>query len=500
MYIYRHQKPTIMKKPFLLSILFLSLIFQVAAQNYQTVNSGRVASFEYYGNQGFMRIDSVAFNADSVLIPFRNIQHVDEFCYTLEGSHWLADRIIVQQDGMNVFINRNGDSIYINTAASTNESWTAFHRSGELSIISTVISHDTMSFLGLQDSVKTIGFQAHDELMNAMNHLINNYTIKLSKNYGFVRTLNYSIFPDLIPTSYPPVQFENLVEFNISGLSDPVAGIQNFNWMDIYDFQPGDELHVISLSTNWGSVMSDSQQTILKYLERTDHPDSTVYLVERIQSRSYTLWGNTTFTFTHDTITETITPNPGFDKLPGEVVMDTITFGSEMITYGLKMSLGAQQAKIIPDANYWFFYGSENCWYSVIIDGCTTDYDYFKGLGGPYLWCWVWEPNYRTLVYYKKGDEEWGTPLVIVGVDEAKASRDVKVYPNPARQFLNVQINESALPSKIEIYNAMGSLQREFKLTEPVQQINIEGLLPGLYLYRIVSESEVLGAGKLVVE
>jgi hypothetical protein len=38
------------------------------------------------------------------------------------------------------------------------------------------------------------------------------------------------------------------------------------------------------------------------------------------------------------------------------------------------------------------------------------------------------------LVYYKKGDEEWGTPLVIVGVDEAKTLHDVKVYPNPARQ------------------------------------------------------------------
>ncbi|MBE0663915.1 MAG: T9SS type A sorting domain-containing protein [Bacteroidales bacterium] len=488
-----------MKKPFLLSILFLSLVFQVASQNYQTVNSDRVASFQYNGDHGFVRIDSVAYDTDSILIPFRNIQDVDYWCYTINGAHWLGDKIIIREDGFNIFLNRDGDSIYINTAASLNDSWTTFHRQGELSIISTVINHDTMSFLGLQDSVKTIGFQVYNELMNPMNHLINNYTIKLSKNYGFVRTLNYTIFSDLLPTSYPPVQFENLVEFDISGLSDPVTGIQDFTWMDIYDFQPGDEIHV---KRYWSQTMqeTDIQLLILRYLERTDYPDSIVYHAERIFSRDYKNQGNYTFTFIHDTIPEIIHPNPIFDKLPGEVGIDTITYGSELIAYSLKMYSGTHLAKIIPEENYWFFNYGDTCWHTAIYDGCMSDYAYYKGLGGPYLWCWWFGESYRSLVYYKKGDVEWGTPLVIVGLEEAKLSSDVKVYPNPVKDYLSVELKESALPAKIEIYNVMGSLLKEFVLMETNQQISLQQLTPGLYFYQIVNEKEALGSGKLVVE
>jgi hypothetical protein len=488
-----------MRTHFIIPIFLLCAVFQTMAQNYQTVNSGRVASFQYNGDHGFVRIDSVAYDTDSILIPFRNIREVDYWCYTINGAHWLGDKIIIREDGFNIFLNRDGDSIYINTAASLNDSWTTFHRQGELSIISTVIHHDTMSFLGLQDSVKTIGFQVYDELMNPMNHLINNYTIKLSKNHGLVRTLNYTIFPDLIPTSYPPVQFENLVEFDISGLSDPVTGIQDFSWMEIYDFQPGDEIHV---KRYWSQTMqeTDIQLLILRYLERTDYPDSIVYHAERIYSRSYNNQGNYTYTFIHDTIPEIILPNPGFDKLPGEVVMDTMTFGSEMITYGMTMNSGVHLAKIIPEENYWFFYGSDNCWHTMIVDGCMSDYAYYKGLGGPYLCCWLHSANYRSLVFYKKGDVEWGTPLVIVGLEEAKLLSDIKVYPNPVKDYLSVEFKESALPAKIEIYNVMGSLLKEFVLMETNQQISLQQLTPGLYFYRIVNEKEVLGSGKLVVE
>lgn len=488
-----------MKKPFLLSVLFLNLIFQVAAQNYQTVNSGRIASFQYYDDHGFVRIDSVAYDTDSILIPFRNIQEVDYWCYTINGAHWLGDKIIIRDDGMNIFINKDGDSIYINTASSLNDSWTAFHRLEEFSIISTVISHDTMSFLGLQDSVKTIGFQVYDELMNPVNHLINNYTIKLSKNHGFVRTLNYFIFPDLTPTAYPPVQFGNLVEFDISGLSDPLTGIQDFTWMDIYDFQPGDEIHV---KRYWKQTMpeTDIQLLILRYLERTDYPDSIVYYAERIYSRDYNNQGNYTYTFIHDTIPEIIHPNPIFDKLPGELVIETSNYGSDSQAYWLRMNSNTHLSKIIPEENYWFFYDGEACWAPGIFDGCMSDYTYYKGLGGPYLWCWWIGESYRSLVYYKKGDVEWGTPLVIVGMDEVTKSSDVKVYPNPARQSVNIQINEAALPAKIGLYNVMGSLLREFVITETMQLISLEQLPPGLYLYRITNEKEALGSGKLVVE
>ena len=470
------------------------MVLQTVAQDYQTVNSARIASFEYWGDHGFVKIDSVAFENDSILIPFRNIQEIDYNCFIPDGAHWIGDKIIIRDDGMNVFINQDSDSIYINTAASLNDSWTAFHRPGELSIISTVISHDTMSFLGLQDSVKTIGFQAYNEIMNPVSHLINGLTIRLSKNHGLVRTLNFSIFPD-----GKPLQAQQVIERDISGLSDPVAGIQDFYWMDIFDFQPGDEIHVKRV---WSQTMpeTDIQLLILRYLERTDYPDSIVYYAERIFSRDYNNGGNYTYTFIHDTIPEIIHANPIFDKLPGEVVTDTITNGSDLITYALKMYSGTHLAKIIPEETYWFYNYGDTCWFPIIIDACVSDYAYYKGLGGPYLWCWWHTANYRSLVYYKKGAEEWGTPLVIAGMDEQRISKNVRVYPNPAREFMHVQLSETALPARIEIFNTMGSLMKEFVLTEATTQINLQQLKPGLYFYRIANENGILGAGKLVVE
>ncbi|MBW6458975.1 MAG: T9SS type A sorting domain-containing protein [Bacteroidales bacterium] len=486
-----------MKNLILISIIIAGLFLQTAAQNYQTVNSGKIASFQYLNDHGFVRIDSVAYEADSILIPFRNIQDIDYDCFVIDGTHWLGDKIIIRDDGMNIIMNKDGDSIYINTASSLNDSWTAFHRPGELSIISTLISHDTMSFLGLQDSVKTIGFQVYDSLMNPVNHSINDFTIRLSKNHGFIRTLNFSVFPDLVPGSFP-VQFGYLIEFDISGLSQPVAGIQDFNWMEIFDFQPGDEIHV---KWFWKPALeaSDYQLLILRYLERTDYPDSVVYQAERIFSRSYYYYGNNTYTFIHDTIPEIIQPNLIFDKLPGEVVVDIY------FTYALRMYSGTHIAKISPGPDYWLDYYGDTCWYPIIYDGCMTDYAYYKGLGGPYLSCWFWyAENYRTLVYYKKGNEEWGTPLVIVGMDEAKISGNVKVFPNPAKDLVQFEIRGLSRAFGIDIYelhlfDVFGRQVARKDIASEQTILDVSELPVGVYFYRLAL-GEVLYSGKLVIQ
>jgi hypothetical protein len=185
--------------------------------------------------------------------------------------------------------------------------------------------------------------------------------------------------------------------------------------------------------------------------------------------------------------------------LPGEVVMDDY-----FLDYALyyRMNKEWRKAKIKPLPGNWLFLEVDDCWIFNFWTGhCFSDYYWYEGLGGPYHYCDEgWSKIIRELVYYKKGDEEWGTPLVIVGVDEQNISQNARIYPNPARQVINVQLSEAALPAKIEIFNVMGSLLREFVLTEANQQISLQQLTPGLYFYRIVNEKEVLGSGKLVVE
>jgi len=484
-----------MKKRYLFFIFLLSLVFQVLSQNYQTVNSGRTVSFKNQLNDvRFLRIDSTAFETDSLLIPFRGFQEIEYMmCYTIEGAHWIGKEILIQDNGWNLFATAEDEAVHINTAAARGESWTAFERPGELIINAGVISHDTVTFLGIQDSVKTVGFQAYDHLMQAITHPVNAMTIALSKDHGLVRTLNFSLFPDII--QYIGNDWDGLQEFEISGLSDPMLGTQNLTWMEVHDFQPGDEIHVYYYAYLIPNFTTEIQQSIHKYIERSDFNDSVTYEVERIKSRFFENYQGSTFEFVHDTISETFGPDQNFDKLPGETIFD-----DEYGAFYYRMNTSWHQAKIWPSYESWLFPADDDCWSYLIIDGCLSDHTYFKGLGGPYHYCMLWGEIERSLVYYKKGNEEWGTPLVIVGVDEQKISKEVKVYPNPARYSINVQLNQADLPARLEIFNAMGNLLREFLLTEVSQLISLQQLTPGLYLYRIANEKEVLGSGKLMVE
>jgi hypothetical protein len=484
-----------MKKPFLLSILFLSLIFQIAAQNYQAVNSGRIASFKNAEAEvKFIRIDSVFFDTDSILVPFSNMQQYSEECFTPYGSHWSGKEITITPYGTNIIKNKDGYPFYINTQAELGESFGAFILFGMQVVMATVTDHDTLTFLGVQDSVKTYTLQVYNDYNQPVNHPLNGITFKISKDHGFVQTLNFSLFPDLYNSN--PLGGEMLESYDLVGFSSPVVGVQNLTWMDVHDFQPGDEIHVYYYAYLIPYFSTEIQQLIYKYLEREDFDDSVIYTVERIKSRYFHNHQGSTFEFTHDTIAETYGPDEEFDKLPGEIILDD-DYGA----FYYSMNTTWHQAKIWPSYVTWLFQSTDDCWNFMVVTGCLSDYTWFNGLGGPYHQCYYMGGEIeRSLVYYKKGDEEWGTPLVIVGVDEQNISQNARIYPNPARQVINVQLSEAALPAKIGFYNVMGSLLKEFVLTEANQQISLQQLTPGLYFYRIANEKEALGSGKLIVE
>jgi len=63
------------------------------------------------------------------------------------------------------------------------------------------------------------------------------------------------------------------------------------------------------------------------------------------------------------------------------------------------------------------------------------------------------------LVYYKKKNEESGSPFTDVGIEE-NFSNFIKIYPNPASNEIKLILNQ-VIPSEqfqIEVYNMMGSL------------------------------------------
>ena len=102
-------------------------------------------------------------------------------------ASWIGSKIIVKENGDNLFFNKNNDTICIKTRASEGNSWTALQLTDSTFIQASVVSHDVMTFMGIQDSVKTIVFQAYNNSMEPEESNVNGLEICLSKNHGLVK-------------------------------------------------------------------------------------------------------------------------------------------------------------------------------------------------------------------------------------------------------------------------------------------------------------------------
>jgi hypothetical protein len=484
-----------MKMAKLISVLlavFLINFFTVNGQNWQTVRSGRIAYFD--NDQGWInciRIDSVKFDKDSVLYPMANIQQIGSNCFTPKGNSWMGIKVIIKNNGVNLFFNNNNDTIRINTRAKAGESWTLFEIKDSIKIIAEVLSAETQSILGETDSIKTIGFKVYEKNILAEHHYLRDKSLILSKSHGFIKMMNFRVFPEEPTTP----SFEILMVYHLIGLTNPDRGVQNLTIMDIFDFQVGDELHVFYEWKDWDSFRGylTQRKTILKYLERSGTHDSVVYKIDREESvfNRIQKWDSTTYEYVHDTLNMAYQPDSLFDKLPGEPII------AEDGAYANIMVNGTPVSKIKP-FEHIYFNESDNCYRRIFYDGCYSDNSYFKGLGGPYYSCQggfiTLTSEENKLVYYKKGSTTWGTPLVITAVDDLEIEDQLKVYPNPASDFVTIE-NRSGKADEYII--SLTDLQgREVFKNETVIsttfRLDVSSLKAGAYILKLKDKENQL--------
>ena len=316
--------------------------------------------------------------------------------------------------------------------------------------------------------------------------------------HGFVETLNFYLFPDIV-ASYPD---NILMSYTLVGLTNPKVGLQNLTWFDVNGFNPGDELHV--QEHNLGDsdftlpIREYDNRCIYKYLERTNYADSIVYRHARKQSIKTVYTDKTTLDTFNDTVRSVVLANPGFDKLPGEPIFQG---NSAQQMY---MRNDEIRTKIRPSAmNELYVYSDNgNCWSTIAGEGCLPEMRYIDGLGGPYYYChgYAGETEERKLVYYKKGETEWGEKLVITGVRNLKNPAGLQVFPNPARNVVTFQLNDDAGTHEVRIYNQNGSLVKTEQFKGSTCKIKLSGFKSGIYFYKLTTSTSMFYAGKLVVE
>lgn len=178
--------------------------------------SDRISYYENPENEvKCIRIDSIEPGRDSIVFPFSNIQFIDYNCASPYGASWIGEMVVVRAIGEHLFQNKYGDTITIYTRHPLNMPW-RIYQDDEVVINAQITQHDTSSFLGLVDSVKTIGFQVYDKFENQISHSLNNKTILISKHYGVVRVLNFYQFPDYDQLNYG-YKDDRLTELDLVG-------------------------------------------------------------------------------------------------------------------------------------------------------------------------------------------------------------------------------------------------------------------------------------------
>jgi hypothetical protein len=483
-----------------LSILFVFIYFSnVSSQNYQTLNSGRVAFYKGLLEEvKSIKIDSVKMaSEDSVFYPMKVIKKNEiNNCFSPIGNSWIGNKVIIKKNLENVFINEKGDSIHIKTDAVLNENWVAFSINDTVSVAAKVILHDTATVLGQLDSVKTIQLTVYNILTSKV--VSNKLLIAISKNYGFTKTFDFDVF--ISQLSYLNYIDQVLTQNVIVGLSKPKLGIQNLTWFNVHDFQIGDEIHVNYINYAHGPDFPNSDEnikTINRYLDRKNYQDSIVYSIERNSSRHYTYDKVLTYTRTSDTIKTVILKNEDFDKLPRTPIIGQ-SINDYFMTYNNNLS---------KSYSHRYFSDQEGCYMEMLFFGpvCSPD-EYTEGLGGPYYECRqdggaLWELTSSQLAYYKKGAKTYGTALVLTGISEQNlVGLNITLFPNPVKEKLTIKLSNSTLPCIFELFDLNGKLMKSKVISAEEEIISVLTLNQGLYMYKFSTENNVFKIGKLLIE
>ncbi|MDD3079967.1 MAG: T9SS type A sorting domain-containing protein [Paludibacter sp.] len=430
-----------------------------------------------------LRIDSVKITGnDSVMYPFKNFQVIDYNCYIPNGASLLGSKIIITPV-FNFFFNNQNDTIKINTQAKLNESWILF-KNETTTITAKVTKIDTMSFLGISDSVKTIILNVFDQTMKPTSHILDNTTIIISRQYGLIKTFNFTYFPDY------QFRYERGSSFNLTlnGISAPALGTQNLTWLQVHDFQIGDEIHVTTRQTPPLGYIYDnytySIDEVQKCIERIDYTDSVFYKFDQFVET------NNSAIVTHDTLCRMIKSDSVFDRLANDPIISGNTANY------IKQYVGTFDKKALPNAAEDIMSTDNSCWQQIIADGCFPTYFYYKGLGGPYYFCegFMGDNQKRELVYFKKGNLEWGAPLTL-GHSKLPQTKSFRISPNPATNIIQIETDE---PIEITLYDNWGRILLQQKVDSKNNSLLLSNLNKGIYICLIQKNGQSIKYEKII--
>ncbi|MDX5345762.1 MAG: T9SS type A sorting domain-containing protein [Hymenobacteraceae bacterium] len=439
-----------------------------------------------------LKIDSVyTVGADSVFMLNKMGRHVNfessQACSVNGILYWMEDnllgqRMVKQSNGDYLFISSASDTFTIKTRVPVGQSWN-FRNNG--SVTASVTAKAVEAVSGRTDSVITYS-------------LSNGKTIKLSKNYGFVKI-------HALRAYYQPNTAHS--EWQFFALPEKGVGKATLNALTIYDYQVGDSLGWHRQNFSSSGVLCNESWLRKHILNKTTNAtqDTVWYEVERQSLAKYygssgqnpppgmgCMGPNRTDPLITDTVTEMYTRNSKtrenlttrqmIEHLPRLFSINTSIYKSninsryvaklegEMLVY----DSCAKALRVLPDGFVERKFMEGVGMYEV---NSANIYDYTRD----------------HLEFYRKGTESYGNYIslrTIASTKEPIFASPMVAYPNPVAEELTLQLDNLKPGNAIVmVYNQLGQvvLEKQLKTEQGKQQLylNMQQLSPGIYLLQV---------------
>jgi hypothetical protein len=488
-------------KRILLFLSCLSICIGVQAQNWKTVRlndtvyfaagkhgstGGRYYPTFYYKpnpsvpDSSLLRIMFITgrtvTGADSTFSFFTTVR-VDTItskqssCVDTLAPSWLGQKFIRKADGTEYYFNNKGDSIMIRTLAQQGSNWIIAKDAYGRIFKGTVTAVGLTTVDRVTDSFKTISIQAYSGT-TPVAHLYNSRVLQLSKNHGWLKTLDFFRFPNSLYISDAAIAVDSMQHIRLPNtLMGNGPETEDITWK----YAPGNEWiwYYEDRSLTGPDQQPDSiiarHDSVLSF--QLVQPDVGVATIRSVQFNGFHWFGER---FGHQ-------PPPAyFDSsrvrtfVHKDTVRSIVSEPFRMIENGWRGNLPRPTALqnryfVSPfDTDRFLITRSDMGWDYIIsyTNGCLRilpglsapdDRSYFEtyvpGFGqtamfrmdvADHLWFYQdrwWYP------YIKVGGSIYGTKINVSKLDvDGKPPTSFSVYPNPANSFVTVV---SSLPGRV---------------------------------------------------
>lgn len=374
---------------------------------------------------------------------------------------WIGEKIREDEAGVYRFINLEEEEITFNINIPQGDS-TLLYEDEEQRFYAVADGEQQTDILGNSEQALIFHIVHTNPEGQVINSNLHQHQIIIGENTGLASFFRIDHFPEMLE---PVTLLGNL----ITG-----QGFVGFTHEKVYDFQVGDIFQYEE--TQAYGAMTYQKWTTEEYLSRTDTEDSIIYLI-------HVTWFDIEDTVQHTTtITRKYLKNATINAFP---VKPPLVFQGHFSKSIVQDSFqGTVRWKYSENTVQMLDYcEADNCWGPADVPAENiTQESWVFGMGRYSYQQGIFQ-NYtaKNIIYYKKGDLEWGNHIVLDTEYITYTENAFLLYPNPANDYIILD-SEIYSSGSYKIISTDGQVLLSGKISERKTIISTENLKSGIYL------------------